>query len=265
MNMEKAKQLVSSLIKEFEDIKTERDSIKLDAFFRRARMIIKQIFGVDSEYIRDLNNITFLSMYSTEEEEERRIWENGWGRTNNLLSTMLEQLNISDFVSPEISQQMREELRPKTNKVFVVHGHDEAMKESVARTLTMLGLESIILHEKPNKGRTIIEKFFDYSDVSFAVVLLSPDDILYFEDVGIKKSISRARQNVILELGYFLGKIGRHHLVALHMQKENFEIPTDYSGVLFIPFDSSGAWRFNLVKELQACGFDVDANALTKN
>lgn len=72
----------------------------------------------------------------------------------------------------------------------------------------------------------------------------------------------RARQNVVLELGYFLGKLGRDKVVALYREKADFEMPSDYSGVLFVPFDSQGRWQFDLVRELKASGYDVDANRL---
>ena len=150
----------------------------------------------------------------------------------------------------------------QTNKVFVVHGHDSEMKESVARVLEKLGLQPIILHEQPNKGRTIIEKFTNYSNVSFAVILLSPDDMAYPKSSNPDMAKFRARQNVILELGFFLGKLGRQRVLALFRKSENFELPSDYDGVVFTPFDNAGSWRFEMIRELRACGFTVDANAL---
>jgi len=145
------------------------------------------------------------------------------------------------------------------NKIFIVHGHDEEAKLSVARFLERLGIEVVILHEQPNGGRTIIEKFEDYSDVSFAVVLLTPDDL-----GGPKNSpeelLPRARQNVIFELGFMIGKLGRERVCALH--KGEVEIPSDFSGVLWIRMDAGGAWQFKLAKEIKAAGFEVDLNKL---
>jgi predicted nucleotide-binding protein len=139
---------------------------------------------------------------------------------------------------------------------FIVHGHDEAARELVARFIERLGLVPVILHEQPNKGSTIIEKLEENADVSFGVVLLTPDD------EGKKKGDSalrdRARQNVLLELGYFIGRLGRKHVCALH--KGSVEIPTDYLGVLFVPFDDSGGWQLKLAKELKAAGFFIDMN-----
>ncbi|MBV9453149.1 MAG: nucleotide-binding protein [Rubrobacter sp.] len=82
----------------------------------------------------------------------------------------------------------------KSNRVFVVHGHDNEMKQAVARTVETLGLEAVILREKPNRGQTIIEKIERYSDVDFAVVLLSPDDTGYSRADGLHAAKPRARQ-----------------------------------------------------------------------
>ena len=135
------------------------------------------------------------------------------------------------------------------------------MKQAVARVIERLGLEAVILHEKPNRGQTIIEKMERYSDVSFAVVLLSPDDTGYSNRDGSEAARPRARQNVILELGYFAGKLGRDNVVALH--RGNIEFPSDYDGVLYTPYDSdSGTWRGELVAELKESGYDVSADDL---
>ncbi|MDD4157710.1 MAG: nucleotide-binding protein [Candidatus Cloacimonetes bacterium] len=155
------------------------------------------------------------------------------------------------------------ETMPQSNQIFVVHGHDEVMKQAVARTLEKLDLKPIILHEKPNQGRTIIEKFTDYADgVSFAVVLLSPDDKGYKKDQSSEAAKFRARQNVILELGFFIGKLGRHNVAVLFKNDLDFERPTDYDGVLYTSFDDAGKWQYDLMRELKAIGYDIDANKL---
>src|SRR5574341_240364 len=104
---------------------------------------------------------------------------------------------------------------PSSTNIFVVHGHDEEMKQAVARTLSKLGLNPIILHEQPNMGKTIIEKFEKNADVQFAIVLLSPDDMAYSVNSTAQDAQPRARQNVILELGYFVGKLSREKVFTL--------------------------------------------------
>jgi predicted nucleotide-binding protein len=142
--------------------------------------------------------------------------------------------------------------------VFVVHGHNEALREAVARFLERLDLIPIILHEQPNVGRTIIEKFTDYSNVCYAVVLLTGDDMGGRRETSTESYQPRARQNVILELGFFLGKLGRDKVCALY--ERGVEIPSDYHGVLFIDFDESGAWRTKIAREIKASGVEIDLN-----
>ena len=146
----------------------------------------------------------------------------------------------------------------KSDKVFIVHGHNDVMKLAAARVITQLGLSPVILHEQPNKGRTIIEKFERLSaDISFALILLSADDIM-------NDGKHRARQNVIFELGYFTAKLGRENVIALYDISDcEIEFPSDITGVLYEPYDKpDGSWRFEVVQELQAAGFAVDANSL---
>ena len=141
------------------------------------------------------------------------------------------------------------------NRVFVIHGHDIGARESVARFLRELALQPVILHEQPNKGRTIIEKFEDYADVRFAVVLLTPDDVGARSEEPTELG-HRARQNVIFELGFFLGKLGRKRVCAL--KTRGVETPSDYDGVVYVDFDVPGAWKLSLVRELKAAGLCID-------
>lgn len=149
--------------------------------------------------------------------------------------------------------------KQQSKDIFIVHGHDEATKQEVARLIEKLGLRAVILHEQPDRGKTIIEKFELHSAVGFAVVLLTPDDVGYPKDKPTETK-PRPRQNVLLELGYFIGILGRSSVCAL--MKGGVEIPTDLSGVLYTPMDDAGAWRFKLATEINAAGIDVDLNNL---
>jgi predicted nucleotide-binding protein len=145
----------------------------------------------------------------------------------------------------------------QSRKVFVVHGHDEVAREAMARFLEKVGLETIILHEQPDQGLTIIEKFESYAgQVSFAVILLTPDDL--GGAASAPAQVARARQNVIFELGYFVGKLGRGR--ACLLRKGAVEIPSDLYGVIYTDMDAAEGWKLKLVKELKAAGLDFDAN-----
>ncbi|HOC92745.1 MAG TPA: nucleotide-binding protein [bacterium] len=141
-------------------------------------------------------------------------------------------------------------------KIFIVHGHNKEVKETVARFIEKLGLEAIILHEQPSSGKTIIEKFETYSNVGYAIVLLTSDD--EGRAKGEERLIPRARQNVIFEMGFFVGKIGRERVCIIY--EEGVELPSDYDGVVYVPMDSGGAWKFTLAKEMKQVGFNIDMN-----
>jgi predicted nucleotide-binding protein len=145
-------------------------------------------------------------------------------------------------------------------KVFVVHGHDGAPKAEVARFIEKLGLEAIILHERPNKGRPLITKFREEAaGVGFAVVLMTPDDLGKAEkavDLNL-----RARQNVVFELGFFIGKLGPENVAAL--VKGDIELPSDFDGVVYISLDKED-WQAKLGGELQAAGYEIDWNKVMR-
>lgn len=172
------------------------------------------------------------------------------------LSTDIELQSSGIGLRPESESNVP---REQPRKVFVVHGHNHGVKEAVARFLEKLDLEPVILHEQANAGRTVIEKFSDHADVHFAVVLLTADDEGRARAEPGELRL-RARQNVVLELGYFLGKLGRSRVCALYDQ--GVEIPSDYQGVIFLQLDGGDRWRFDLVRELLAAGFSVDANRI---
>lgn len=125
--------------------------------------------------------------------------------------------------------------RPRTpggSEVFVVHGHDRELRERVARLLDRLDLTPVILEEQPDGGRTIIEKFEQNAlAVGYAVALLTPDDVGAAAREDLPPSANRARQNVILELGYFMGALGRSNVAALC--SDEVERPSDIHGLLY--------------------------------
>jgi predicted nucleotide-binding protein len=166
-----------------------------------------------------------------------------------------------DELIPELETKSAKPLaldRAFSRRVFVVHGHDHEPKEAVARFLENIGFDPVILHEQANQGRTVIEKVEAHADVDFAVVLLTPDDM--GRSRGEEELSARPRQNVLLELGYFIGRLGRENVCAL--KRGQLELPSDFAGVVWQDFDSAGSWRMALGKELQAAGHMIDWNAI---
>jgi predicted nucleotide-binding protein len=167
-----------------------------------------------------------------------------------ILQERLDDGSMSEVeqVSAPIAQKYSDD------EVFVVHGRAEAPKQEVARFLEQCGLQPRILHELDNRGNTIIEKFERHTaSIGFAVVLLTPDDV---GGPNAQNLQPRARQNVVAELFYFMGKLGRPRVVAL--KKGELEIPSDIAGVVYIDMDDRGAWKQDLVKELRAAGYSGD-------
>lgn len=141
-------------------------------------------------------------------------------------------------------------------KVFIVHGRDNEAKQEVARFIESIGLHAIILHEQASTGMTIIEKIERYSgDADFALVLYTPCDLGRGVHETMVPARSRARQNVVFEHGYLMAKLGRGNVCAL--VKGVIETPNDISGVVYVGFDVQGSWKTEVVKELNACGYNI--------
>ena len=146
------------------------------------------------------------------------------------------------------------------DEVFIVHGHDDEAKVTVARFVENLGIEATILHEQANKGQTIPEKFEEHADdAGFAIILLTPDDVGAPKD-ETNSLKPRARQNVVLELGYFWGRLGRKRLCVLY--KEGVELPSDMSGIVYVPMDNFGGWKQKLAREMNRAKLPIDPQKL---
>lgn len=174
------------------------------------------------------------------------------------LNEDLADIRHSSAQSLAIAETIEPSTKFSSKRVFIVHGHDDGPRETAARFLEKIGFEPIILHEQANRGRTIIEKIEANRDVGFAVVLLTPDD-----EGCVKggKPEPRARQNVLLELGYFIGYLGREKVCAL--KKGGLEIPSDFAGVVWTSMDSDG-WKQALSLELQDAGYEIDWNKVMR-
>jgi predicted nucleotide-binding protein len=171
------------------------------------------------------------------------------------LDALLTKLDLYVEAAPHLPASPNE----LGDKIFVVHGRD-ARLQAVARVVQRLtGNDPVILRERPNQGRTIIEKFIEEtSEAGFAIVIVTGDDEGRLRD-GNEELRLRARQNVVLELGYFIGHLGRDRVAVLYEQ--GVEPPSDMSGVLYESLDSD-AWPFKLGQELIAAGIDADLNNL---
>lgn len=235
----------------------EREYAKWSDFNKE---LLRRLFTNDSlseEYNRTMGPISVGFGRIPSLGEEIRDFMEKVNRKIHKLESINERLELIPCSQDFRATKPREVRQTAADKVFIVHGHDEGACEATARFIEKLNLSPIILHEQVNGGRTIFEKLEHHSDVNFAVVLLTPDDV--GGSATEKGSLNpRARQNVILELGYFVGKLGRAHVCALH--KGPIELPSDIVGVVYVDMDKAGAWRLLLARELRGAGFDVDLN-----
>lgn len=150
-----------------------------------------------------------------------------------------------------IPVQLKQSAVAANDEIFIVHGRDTPAKHEVELLIERAGLKPIVLHRQPNEGRTIIEKFEAHGGAAgFAVVVLTPDDV---GGLDADKLRPRARQNVIGELFWFAGRLGRNRVCAL--KKGDIEMPSDFAGIGYTDMDDRGAWKTELLRELQAAGY----------
>lgn len=220
------------------------------AWFAEAERFLIKRFGEASFEYKKLKDTRFIPpVYVTDSEVIRKCKE-GLTVTKLIFDTYLTEMQAE-----EQPTSMAVQKNSNFDKVFIVHGHDGELKQSVARIIEKQDIDAIILSEQANQGRTIIEKFEDYSDVSGAICLFTADDFGRAKSDEAEKT--RARQNVVLEAGYFMGKLGRNRIVIL--ADKGIEIPSDLSGIVYTDTTS---WQFDLLKELSAMGYKVDLNKL---
>ena len=198
------------------------------------------------------------------ERDVQRFWrEDGETMLAYIDSLIIDVSNDEyDFRKTESEKeaivQVAQSEKPK-NKVFIVHGHDGEAKERTARFIEKLGFEAIILHEQASRSMTIIEKIENYSnDVGFGIVLYTPDDMGNVKGLAESGELKyRARQNVVFEHGFLIGKIGRENVTPL--VEGAIELPNDISGIVYI---NDKDWQLDIAKEMKAAGYDIDFNKL---
>lgn len=164
-------------------------------------------------------------------------------------------METKDNIEPDIETK---KVSSQQN-IFIVHGHNEGIKNQVARFIEQIDFNPIILHEQASSGKTIIEKIEAYSNVAFGIVLYTACD--EGREVNSDAILTkRARQNVVFEHGYLIGKIGRNNVCAL--VERDIEIPNDISGVVYVQIDKAEAWKLSLVKEMKNSGLKIDMNLM---
>lgn len=225
---------------------------EFEAWKTKTERALIKLFGKDSYEYENFRKTSFSLSFCTPSTPRSSFIQaciRGLKTTKKIFETYLEEFE-------EESNPFDEgKIEKDYSKVFVVHGHDGELRESVARLLERQNITPIILNEQVNQGKTIIEKFEKYSDVTCAICLFTTDDQGKAKDETEYKK--RARQNVVFEAGYFIGKLGRENVILI--ADESVEIPSDMSGMVY---SNRSEWRFSVLKELKAMGFSIDYNKL---
>jgi predicted nucleotide-binding protein len=228
------------------------------AWRTRVINLLRKAFGAESAPVRVLEDGLAV-----------RLLGNGEDKFNEMIGKLVGALVagadiLEDDRFGEALQELSDETVPTaipSNRVFIVHGHDDQAKNELEMFVREIGLDPIVLHRQPDEGQTVIEKFEKHSDVGYAFVILTPDDIAYSatEDEladGVRQKEWRARQNVIFELGFFIGRLGRSRVCCLF--RKPVALPSDINGVLYKPFDRSvQEAAYSIMKELRAVGYTV--------
>lgn len=184
--------------------------------------------------------------------------ENGRNMIKYASSAKAESVNTKYKENAE--KDFEKSLSTIPQKIFIVHGHDDIARLEAASFIQSCGYKAVILGEQANEGKTIIEKMENCSDVSFAIILYTPCDIGGSFQKEPEEYNARARQNVVFEDGYLTAKLGRDHICRL--VKGNIELPSDISGIVYIPMDEQGAWKYKVAKEMKKAGLEVDTNRI---
>lgn len=218
------------------------------AWYNKAERFLYKTYGSDSLELSTFQHTSFSAVMLSERSYQVEACKRGLTATKLTFQNYLAELGEEKIeCKPELAQSF--------GKVFIVHGHDGELKHSVARIVEKQGIEAIILSEQANQGNTIIEKFEQYSDVSGAICLFTADDLAKAKSGDTMQP--RARQNVVFEAGYFMGKLGRRNVIIL--ADSGVEMPSDLSGVVYT---NTANWQIDLLKELKAMGYTVDFNKL---
>jgi predicted nucleotide-binding protein len=214
------------------------------SFTLRLESLLLRLFGADSS--------VYKRVHVTLKKRLRLATENTFNNVHqSLVGSLDAALQLVDHLPSETGKTNAQ--GALSNRIFIVHGHDHAAKNELERYLTELGLDPIVLHRQPDEGRTLIEKFEAYSDVGYAFVLLTPDDVGGPASDPENKHF-RARQNVIFEFGFFVGRLDRKNVCCLYTG--NIELPSDLGGLVYKQFHKHVKETFyDIRKELEARGY----------
>ena len=237
-------------------LKIKYDDPQVDKWDNFTQQVIIKAFGKPHDNLSAYYSVRSGGQIYTNmpDYEIQENFINGYTGLKTLLGGFIEQLEA--FGTPLEEKSIETPRRVLSKDIFIVHGHNDQVKNELASIVSKLGFKPIILHEQANQGLTLIEKLEKHSDVGFAFVLLTPDDTGRTNKES-KPLSPRARQNVVFEYGLFVGKLTRTRVCCLYTGE--VELPSDLHGLVYIPFKSSiNEVQLDIIKELKAAGYKIE-------
>ena len=241
------------------DIQRCRKPMDADESEELFNEFISKYTVIDKNMLNEIGFMPRVEVLGTRSQPDYRSDLKKLAARLEMMLALEDENNTSHLLEEQANDLAYKEDKEKVhtkNKVFIVHGHDKEAKIETARTLEQAGFEAIILHEQPDTGDTIIEKIEKYTNVSYAIVLYTPCDLGRAKENTEDRY--RARQNVVFEHGYLMGKLGRNCVAAL--VKGDIETPGDLGGMVYIPMDKDGFWKVKLARSMKAVNLDFDLN-----
>lgn len=241
------------------------DPQNFEGWKAKTGVVLRQVLGDTDPLVQQFGKISYsLSVWTdrTTQAEFNAAQRRGVLRAVAILEAATAQLEIADQLAAAPMSPPANAASSTKSEIFIVHGRDGGTKETVARFISDLtGRKPIILHEQSNRGATLIEKLEREGERAvFAVVIATGDDVGRVAEDEKLPLIPRARQNVVLELGYFIALLGRPNVMLL--LEAGVERPSDTDGIVYAQIDSSFDWRVKLANELDSAGIDVDRAAI---
>lgn len=237
-----------------------------DAWQNKTEVVLRSIFGEVSLTYKKFRDLSYTPSVWGEGTDFRPYRANGVREAITILDSAKLELEIAREASiPEaVAVAAAPAASELSTRVFIVHGQDDGKKYELESYLQKLLAEApIILHQEPNGGRVLIEKLEDSAaSVGYAIVLLTGDDVGRANALESADDRPRARQNVVFEMGFFFGLIGRRRVAVLY--EEGLEHPSDINGLVYVALDAAGAWKGKIASEMDHAGIPVDWTALAR-
>lgn len=234
-----------------------------DKWKRTTEVAIRLVMGEESEQLKSFQGVRYSPGFWYSGMDTSGYRPAGVKSVVNILRACQDELRLlEEFQAEGLAAPDGDNANRELGPVFIVHGQDAAAKLESARVLEALtGVVPTILHEQPNGGATILEKFERAAGAAgFALVLLTADDLGRSKTADADRP--RARQNVVFELGFFFGSLRRERTAVLY--DPGVELPSDIQGLVYIERDPAGAWRTAVAKELHNSGYPVNWQALAR-